>query len=142
MPSRTRLTLRSCIAPAIIIASIVPIAPAYAADQGSVQIVAIAPAFCRVMSPPRPLASPDVSPVSGTAHRACNTVNEAQITAQVSNLDGAVLRLGGANVAVSANGVVTFSAEQLAAISDLHVVNERPGEARAQIAVELTITPQ
>ena len=139
MPSRTRSTLQSCIALTTAIASAAVIAPAFGADQGSVEIVAIAPAFCRVTAMPRAPA-----PTFGFAAvgRACNTVNDAEITAQVSNLDGAALRLGGADIAVSSAGLATFSPQQLAALSDLRVVNARRADARAPIAVELTVTPQ
>src|ERR1700733_15569489 len=98
MPSRTRSTLRYCVVLATAVASVGAIAPAFGADQGSVGVVAIAPAFCRVTAIPRTPA-----PTFGFAAigRACNTVNDAQVTAQVSNLDGAALQLGGADIAVS-----------------------------------------
>jgi hypothetical protein len=142
MPSRLRPTLRSSIVLAVAVTLAAAVAPAIGADQGSVEIVAIAPAFCRVTTPPPPLGSPNESAVFATARRACNTVNDAQITAKVSNLDGATLRLGPTDVAVSADGAATFSPEQLAALSDLHIVNARRTDARAPVAVELTITPQ
>ena len=78
----------------------------------------------------------------GAVRRTCNTVNDAQITAQVSNLDGGLLRLGSADIAVSASGAATLSAEQLADLSGLHLVNARSADARAPVAIEFTITPQ
>jgi hypothetical protein len=133
MPPGTRSTLKLCLA-VTASASFVGVGPAFSADQGSVQIMAIAPAFCRIAA--RPYG--DV----GTVGRACNTVNDARITARVSNLDGASLELDGVNIAVSANGMATLSAQQLAGLADLHVANARPVNARAPIAVELTVTPQ
>jgi hypothetical protein len=134
---RTSLLVRPCLVVAVF-ASILVAAPASSADQGSVQIVAIAPAFCRVTAL---VNAPGLAGGAfGRGLYACNTVNAAQITAQVSNLDGATLRLGGDDIAVSATGLATFSPQQLASLSDLHVVNGRP-PARSPI-VELTITPQ
>jgi hypothetical protein len=124
------------------IASFACAAPALAADQGSVEILAIAPAFCRVTSISQAPASADGNAAFGTVRRACNTVNDARITAQVSNLDSGALRLGHNEVALSASGAATLSPEQLADLSDLHLVNARPTDARAPVAVELTITPQ
>ena len=138
MPSRTRSTLQFCVALATAVGSVAVVAPANAGDQGTVEIVAIAPAFCRVTAMAHAAAL--VSGGLGAALRACNTVNEAQITAQVSNLEGAVLRLGAADIAVSASGMATFTPAQLATLSDLRVVNGRAAE-RAPV-VELTITPQ
>jgi hypothetical protein len=142
MQPRTRSTLKSCGVMAAAIASVSAVAPAVSADQGSLEIVAIAPAFCRVSAIPRTPAATFQTVGFAAVGRACNTVNDAQITARVSNLDGATLQLGGADIAVSATGAATFSPQQLAALSNLHVVDARPGDARAQVAVELTITPQ
>ena len=134
---RTSLPDRPCIVMAAVV-SILVVAPASSADQGSVQIVAIAPAFCRVSA-----AAPTLAPPSRAVDpRACNTVNDAQITARVSNLDGAKLELDGADIAVAANGMATFSPLQLATLSELHVVGAGPVAARAPIAVELTVAPQ
>jgi hypothetical protein len=138
MSLRTSLLSRPCIVMAAALVSMAEVAPAFSADQGSVLIVAIAPALCRVTTAPRPPALTGVTFISAT--RACNTVNEAQITAQVSNLDGAALRLGADDIAVSANGMATFSPAQLSMLSDLHVVNGRVAE-RAPL-LELTVTPQ
>jgi hypothetical protein len=128
MPPTTRSTLELYVVLPAAIATLAAAAPASSADQGSVQIIAIAPAFCRVAAMP--------------AARACNTVNDAQVTVQVSNLDGAALQLDGANIAVSAHGAATLSAGQLAGLSGLRVVDARPADLRGPVAVELTITPQ
>ncbi len=141
MPPRTRSARRCCIALAIS-ASFAAVAPALSADQGSVEILAIAPAFCRITSmPPTPAPVGGVADF-GAARRACNTVNDAQITAQVSNLAGGLLRLGSTDIAVSASGAVTLSAAQLADLSDLHLVTAKSAGAQAPVAVEFTITPQ
>ena len=140
MSLRTSLPPKPCVVMAAALVAVAAAAPASSADQGSVEIVAIAPAFCRVTATtPVPALA---SGVFGTVRRTCNTVNEAQITAQVSNLDGATLRLAGADIAVSASGAATLSPAQLDGLSDLHVVNARPAAPRAPVAVELTITPQ
>jgi hypothetical protein len=129
------LSARPCLVLAAV-ASLCVAAPAASADQGAVQIVAVAPAFCRVT------AMPHAPTLANGAFgvRACNTVNEAQITARVSNLDGAALRFGSTDIAVSASGLATFSPQQLATLSDLRVVGARP--AVTAPIVELTITPQ
>ena len=128
MPPTTRSTPKHCAALAATTLSLAVAGSASCADQGSVQIVAIAPAVCRITATP--------------AARACNTVNDAQVTVQVSNLDGAALQLDGANLAVSATGAATLSAAQLAGLPGLRLVDARPAELHGPVAVELTITPQ
>ena len=129
MPPPTRSTLQLCAACAATTVLLAAAGSASGADQGSVQIVAIAPAFCRLTAAPH-----------ASAARLCNTASDVQVSVQVSNLDRAALQLDGADILVSANGVATLSPQQLAALSDLRVVNGRPAEPAA--VVELTITPQ
>lgn len=137
MSLRTSMPTRPCLVMAAAV-SILTVAPAASADQGAIAIVAIAPAFCRVNAiSPAPIKA---SPALGTSRRACNTVNDALITLQVSNLDGAALQLDGANIAVSATGAATLSPAQLAGLSDLRVVSGRG--LRQQVAINLMITPQ
>jgi hypothetical protein len=104
---------------------------ASSADQGSVEIVAIAPAVCRITAPP-----------PASSGRLCNTASGVQVSVQVSNLNGAALQLDGADIAVSASGAATLSPAQLAGLSGLRLADGARGDLGPPVAVELTVTPQ
>jgi hypothetical protein len=115
--------------------------PTFSGDRGSIQIVAIAPAVCRIAS--SALRSPAL--VGGRAdigsiRQACNTVGGAEVTAHISNLNGGTLQVGGQNIAIKPNGEVVLPAGGPdAATADWRLVNAKPADPGAPVTVELLI---
>jgi hypothetical protein len=113
--------------------------PAFGGDRGSIQIVAIAPAYCRIGSiHPTTLVGGGAD--IGSVRQVCNTVGGAQVTAHISNLNGGTLQVGGRNIAVKPNGEVELPADRPdAATADWRLVNANPADPNAPVTVELLI---
>ena len=113
--------------------------PTFSGDRGSIQIVAIAPAYCRFASP----ASHPPTLIGGRAdigslRQVCNTVDGAQVTAHISNLNGGTLQLDGQNVAIKPDGEVTLPAGR-PDTADWRLVGAKPADPNAPVTVELLI---
>jgi hypothetical protein len=115
--------------------------PTFSGDRGSIQIVAIAPASCRIASGTiRPKVLVAGGADIGSIREVCNTVGGAQVTAHISNLNGGTLQVGGRKVAVRPNGEVDLPADRSdAATADWRLVDAKPTDPNAPVTVELLI---
>jgi hypothetical protein len=112
--------------------------PGYCGDRGVVQIVAIAPAYCRVPSPASPALIGGRAEI-GRIGQACNSVAGAGLTARIDNLGGGRLQIDGRDVALNSAGEVGLSADQLARTADWRLVDAARGDADGPVTLELTI---
>jgi hypothetical protein len=115
-------------------------APAFGGDRGSIQIVAIAPAFCHAspLSDHAPALLGGATAI-GAIGRSCNMAEDVQVTAHISNLNGGALQIGGQDVVVGPNGQALLSAAQLAQAADWSLVHAAPANPDAPVTLELTI---
>jgi hypothetical protein len=143
MLRKTRSMLRLWL-PAVLCAAGLASAPAFGGDRGSIQIVAVAPAFCHAaplsdrVSGHAPALLGGMTPI-GALGRTCNMAEDVQVTAHVSNLNGGTLQIGGQNVAVGPGGQALLSAAQLAQAADWGLVHAAPADPAAPVTLELTI---
>jgi hypothetical protein len=140
MSRKMRSILRIWLVAAACAVGLAGSAPALGGDKGSIQIVALAPAYCR--STPASNRAPALlegAAELGAIGRTCNMPEDPQVTARIANLNGGALEIGGQTVVVGPSGQVTLSTAQLAQAADWRLVRAAPADPGAPVTLELTI---